>query len=80
MDQEGFPLLGYAAVSDCVQAVQEVLNKIQDIKDPKIKEELKIITQEAHEKEVFGTPTFVVNNKIFWGQDRLEFALEEYSK
>jgi hypothetical protein len=37
VDQEGFPLLGYAAVSDCVQAVQEVLNKIQDIKDPKIR-------------------------------------------
>ena len=55
-------------------------NFFKDIKDPKIKEELKIITQEAHEKEVFGTPTFVVNNKIFWGQDRLEFALDEYNK
>ena len=50
------------------------------IKDPKIKEELKNVTQEAHDKEIFGTPTFVVNNKIFWGQDRLEFALDEYNK
>jgi len=50
------------------------------IKDPKIKEELKSATQEAHDKEIFGAPTFVVNNKIFWGQDRLEFALEEYNK
>jgi 2-hydroxychromene-2-carboxylate isomerase len=50
------------------------------IKNPKIKDELKTITQEAHEKEIFGVPTFVVNNKIFWGQDRLEFALEEYNK
>ena len=50
------------------------------IRDPKIKEELKAITQGAHDKEIFGAPTFVVNNKIFWGQDRLEFALEEYNK
>jgi len=50
------------------------------IKDKKIKNELKNITQEAHDKEVFGAPTYVVNNKIFWGQDRFEFALDEYKK
>ena len=48
------------------------------IKDPVIKEKLKEATKNAHEKEVFGAPTFIVNNKIFWGQDRLEFALDEY--
>ena len=50
------------------------------IKDYRIKEELKNVTQEAYDKEIFGAPTFVVNNKIFWGQDRLEFALDEYNK
>ena len=50
------------------------------IKDPSIKEKLKDATKNAHEKEVFGAPTFIVNNKIFWGQDRLEFALDEYNK
>jgi 2-hydroxychromene-2-carboxylate isomerase len=50
------------------------------IKDPAIKEKLKDATKNAHEKEVFGAPTFIVNNKIFWGQDRLEFALDEYNK
>ncbi len=42
-----------------------------------IKDKLKQLTQEAFEKEVFGAPTFIVNNKIFWGQDRLEYALDE---
>jgi len=57
------------------------LNEFFDgIKDPKIKDKLKDITQEAHDKEIFGAPSFVVNNKIFWGQDRLEFALDEYNK
>tara|TARA_B100000780_G_scaffold233530_1_gene173697 strand:+ start:94 stop:678 length:585 start_codon:yes stop_codon:yes gene_type:complete len=50
------------------------------IKDHKIKDELKNVTKEAYNKEIFGAPTFVVNNKIFWGQDRLEFALHEYNK
>ena len=50
------------------------------IKDPVIKEKLKDYTKNAHEKEIFGAPTFIVNSKIFWGQDRLEFALDEYNK
>jgi 2-hydroxychromene-2-carboxylate isomerase len=41
------------------------------------KDTLKKFTNEAFEKEVFGAPTFIINNKIFWGQDRLEYALEE---
>ena len=45
-----------------------------------IKDELKERTQEAYEKGVFGAPTFLVNNKIFWGQDRLEYALAESLK
>ena len=55
-------------------------NFFEGIKNPKIKGELKAVTQDAHDKEIFGVPTFVVNNKIFWGQDRLEFALDEYNK
>jgi len=42
-----------------------------------IKDTLKQLTNDAFKKEVFGAPTFIVNNKIFWGQDRLEYALEE---
>ena len=45
-----------------------------------IKDSLRKKTTEAYEKGIFGAPTFVVNDKIFWGQDRLEFALKEASK
>ena len=55
-------------------------NFFEGIKDSKIKDKLKVITQEAHDKEIFGAPTFVVNKKLFWGQDRLSFALDEYYK
>ena len=45
-----------------------------------IKDLLKKRTGEAYEKGIFGAPSFVSNNKIFWGQDRIEFALNEANK
>ena len=50
------------------------------IKEQKIKDELKKLTNYAFELNVFGAPTFLVNKKLFWGQDRLEYAIEEYTK
>ena len=54
-------------------------NFFRDIENQKIKDELKKLTNDAFEKDIFGAPTFVVNNKIFWGQDRLDYALDEYN-
>ena len=48
--------------------------------DSKIKNELKKRTDEAGKKGIFGAPSFIVNNKIFWGQDRLEFVFNEAKK
>ena len=45
-----------------------------------IKDSLRKKTSDAYSKCIFGAPTFVANNKIFWGQDRIEFALKEASK
>ena len=68
---------------------EENLNKILDkckidhnlfkkgINDQKIKDKLKLLTCNAFENDVFGAPTFVVNKKLFWGQDRLNYALDE---
>ena len=62
--------------------ILRIKNKIffDKIKQQSIKDDLKKITSDAFKKEVFGAPTFIVNNKIFWGQDRLEYALEELSE
>ena len=51
----------------------------KEIQDQKIKDELKQLTENAFKRDIFGAPTFVVNNQIFWGQDRLEYALDEYN-
>ena len=51
---------------------------LDGIGNEKIKEKLKELTTEAFNKEIFGAPTFISNNKIFWGQDRLEYAIDEF--
>ena len=45
-----------------------------------IKDLLKQKTNEAYAKGIFGAPTFISNNKLFWGQDRIEFVLNEANK
>ena len=65
--------------------IKQLLNKLNiDDKDffkgiakQKIKDQLRNDTNDAFKHEIFGAPTFVVNKKIFWGQDRLEYALDE---
>ena len=51
----------------------------ENIKQQKIKDELKELTKNAFNMDIFGAPTFVVNQKLFWGQDRLDYALDEYN-
>jgi len=37
-------------------------------------------TQAALARGVFGAPTFVVGNEIFWGKDRMDFIDEELAR
>ena len=43
------------------------------VQSDEIKSSLIKNTQQAVEKGVFGAPTFIVNNELIFGQDRLEF-------
>tara|TARA_Y100001970_G_C13962832_1_gene714044 strand:+ start:85 stop:675 length:591 start_codon:yes stop_codon:yes gene_type:complete len=52
----------------------------EKINEQSAKNELKNLTENAFKKKIFGAPSFIVNEKIFWGQDRLEYALDEYEK
>jgi len=42
--------------------------------DPEVKDTLKANTQTAVERGIFGAPTFLVGDQMFWGQDRLDFV------
>lgn len=43
---------------------------------PQVKQRLKNQTQEAIARHIFGAPTFMVGDELFWGDDRLEQAIE----
>jgi 2-hydroxychromene-2-carboxylate isomerase len=64
--------------------LRDVLSEVMDApdaalasaQDPEVKAALKARTQEAMETGIFGAPSFVVDGTLFWGNDRLERALE----
>ena len=74
-----FPIIQENVDSILETVGQDKIEFIDGIKDIKTKEKLKRETKNAFEIDIFGAPTFVVNNKIFWGQDRLNFAIDEYN-
>lgn len=43
--------------------------------EPENKERLKSQTDEAIKRGIFGAPSFLVRDELFWGNDRLEAAL-----
>lgn len=44
--------------------------------DPANKDALRAQTEDAIEAGLFGAPSFIVDGEVFWGDDRLEDALE----
>tara|TARA_B100000959_G_scaffold245457_1_gene270086 strand:- start:1436 stop:1816 length:381 start_codon:yes stop_codon:yes gene_type:complete len=79
--QDGLDLNDEKIIFDTLKKCKVKKNDfLKKIKDQKIKYKLKKLTQEAYDKDIFGAPTFMVNEKIFWGQDRLVYALDEFFK
>ena len=63
-------------IGSCIASVGEdpetVLEKAQS---PESKQKLREQTDEAMRIGIFGAPTTVVGDELFWGNDRLEHAL-----
>jgi 2-hydroxychromene-2-carboxylate isomerase len=47
---------------------------------PEIAEKYAALTREAIARGVFGAPTYVVEDELFWGQDRLDFLDRKMAK
>jgi 2-hydroxychromene-2-carboxylate isomerase len=45
------------------------------IEEPHIKQRLRQQTEEAQELGIFGAPSFLAGNELYWGDDRLEQAV-----
>ena len=64
-------------IAETVGFKENVLEKF--LSDSNVSDTLSKNTNEARKKNVFGVPTFIYNNELFWGQDRL-FFLENHIK
>ena len=63
-------------VSDALGEIgQSPARVIEAAKSEEIAEAYRSATEEAKSLGVFGSPTFVVDGEVFWGDDRLEDAI-----
>jgi 2-hydroxychromene-2-carboxylate isomerase len=47
---------------------------LKDSQAPDIKSQYEKNTEDAIARGVFGAPTYIIDNELFWGQDRLQFV------
>ncbi|MCL6244568.1 2-hydroxychromene-2-carboxylate isomerase [Acinetobacter sp. ANC 7200] len=61
-----------------MQLMQELGLGAEQVKqwldDEKVKSELKVVTEEAIERGVFGAPSWFVDDELYWGVDHLHFV------
>ena len=56
-------------------------NELADLaKSDKVSKIYQDNTEEAVAKNVFGSPTYICNDELFWGQDRLDFLERALNK
>lgn len=74
--EEGRDIEDDAVLVECIGDVA-LANRAFALADTdSVKEQLRAATEAAAARGVFGVPTFVVGDELYWGQDRLELALE----
>jgi 2-hydroxychromene-2-carboxylate isomerase len=68
-------------VARCLSELgQDAAAILEAAQTPAAKDKLKSNTAEAMERGIFGAPSIVVGRELFWGNDRLEDALEWATK
>jgi 2-hydroxychromene-2-carboxylate isomerase len=60
-----------AADADRLAVLTAQLNPARDPASPEVKQALQAHTEQALALGLFGVPSFVVDDKVFWGQDAL---------
>ncbi|MBX3227362.1 MAG: 2-hydroxychromene-2-carboxylate isomerase [Labilithrix sp.] len=63
-----------AVLARCVGDERVAKAAFATIGDDEVKAALRESTNEAHARGVFGAPTFIVGDDLYWGQDRLDLV------
>ena len=65
-------------LNELIKLMQELGLDVAQVKswleDEKVKSELKVITEEAIARGVFGAPSWFVDDELYWGVDHLHFV------
>ena len=59
----------------CKELKLEKDKVLLEAKSEKIEKRYLLNTENARKNKIFGSPSFIVNNEIFWGDDRMEDAI-----
>ena len=74
--QEGMEPAVDPSISEICNELKIDKNKvIEKANSDKIEKEYLANTESARKNKVFGSPSFIVGNEIFWGDDRMEDAI-----
>ncbi|MET0192682.1 MAG: 2-hydroxychromene-2-carboxylate isomerase [Hyphomicrobiaceae bacterium] len=75
--RDGLDISSKAVLEEILRGLQlDPVPIFARIAEPEIKERLKDQTDLAQESGIFGAPSFMVGEELFWGNDRMEQALE----
>lgn len=72
LDIAGTPVIGLCLAA----AGADAGPIIEAAQSPESKEALRAQTEEAIRRGIFGAPSFMAGSELFWGNDRLEAALD----
>ncbi|WP_170573902.1 2-hydroxychromene-2-carboxylate isomerase [Ruegeria atlantica] len=73
---DGLNISDDAVLVDCLSQASLPAETLARCDDPKVKTALMEQTKVAEAKGIFGAPSFVVGDELFWGDDRLDDAMQ----
>lgn len=74
--QQGADISQASVVAQALQQAGLPAELIDAPRDPSLKASLRAQTEDAQAQGLFGAPSFTVGGELFWGDDRLEDALD----
>ncbi|SLN66622.1 2-hydroxychromene-2-carboxylate isomerase [Falsiruegeria litorea R37] len=71
----GLPISDAGVLAECWCAAGLQATLIQDASAPETKAALRAQSDKAQKLDLFGAPSFIAGDELFWGDDRLDEAL-----
>ncbi len=72
---EGRDISAASTLTDCLTAAGLPTDFMESAQDPQVKAALFEQSSRAKDLDLFGAPSFVVGDEVFWGDDRLVDAI-----